>query len=281
MKNKLSSTSELKKLQQKFWDEFKLYAQANYPELGQGITGAQHFYDIKYRRKYYLALTITSNTKLLACGIYIPDSPETYRKFLKNKNKISELASDLEWVAKPKNKVRVIEKSSEGNIREEVNWGQYFEWLGHNALKLQKISEKYYDLDDLVLDEEEFQELSQSGAIKVLKKGKVPRKGKVNSSSSSTWRRDPDMAYTAISNAHFQCEYNPSHQTFESAVTSQQFVEAHHLIPMEFQDKHEASIDVPENIISLCPNCHRAFHNSAVKMKIKLIEKFYKERKTS
>ena len=30
-------------------------------------------------------------------------------------------------------------------------------------------------------------------------------------------------------------------------------MEAHHLIPMEFQDDFEHSIDVPENIISLCP----------------------------
>tara|TARA_B110000902_G_C14245703_1_gene564197 strand:+ start:560 stop:1738 length:1179 start_codon:yes stop_codon:yes gene_type:complete len=134
---------------------------------------------------------------------------------------------------------------------------------------------------DLVLDEEEFQERSQSGTVKVPKKGKIPKKKKINGSTSSTWWRDPDMAYTAISNVNFQCENNPNHETFKSAVTSQQFVEAHHLIPMGFQDKHEASIDVPENIISLCPNCHRAFHNSIDKIKIELIKKFYRERNKS
>ena len=131
---------------------------------------------------------------------------------------------------------------------------------------------------DLVLDEEEFQERSQSGTVKEPKKGKVPKKKKVNSSTSSSWWRDPDMAYTAISNAGFKCENNPSHETFKSAVTSQQFVEAHHLIPMEYQDEHEASIDVPENIISLCPNCHRAFHNSIQEIKIELVKKFFKAR---
>jgi 5-methylcytosine-specific restriction protein A len=134
---------------------------------------------------------------------------------------------------------------------------------------------------DLVLDEEEFQQRSQSGTVKVPKKGKIPKKKKVNDSTSTTWWRDPDMAYTAIFNANFQCENNPSHETFKSAVTSKQFVEAHHLIPMEFQDKYEASIDVPENIISLCPNCHRAFHNSIDKIKIELIKKFYRQRTNS
>ena len=134
---------------------------------------------------------------------------------------------------------------------------------------------------DLVLDEEEFQERAQIGSVRVPKKGKVPKKRKVNGSSSSTWWRDPDMGFTAIYNAGFKCENDPSHETFKSEVTSQQFVEAHHLIPMGFQGDFEVSIDVPENIISLCPNCHRAFHNSIVKTKMELINKFFQDRKES
>jgi 5-methylcytosine-specific restriction protein A len=132
---------------------------------------------------------------------------------------------------------------------------------------------------DLVLDEEEFQERAQSGKVRIPNKGKVPKKKKVNGSTSSTWWRDPDMAFTAISNADFKCENDPNHETFLSSVTSKQFVEAHHLIPMEFQGEFEASIDVPENIISLCPNCHRAFHNSINETKTALIRKFFQQRK--
>jgi 5-methylcytosine-specific restriction protein A len=107
----------------------------------------------------------------------------------------------------------------------------------------------------------------------------VAKKKKVKCSSSLSWRRDPEMGYTAIYNAEFKCENNPDHITFVSSVTSKQFVEAHHLIPMELQDRFEANIDVPENIISLCPNCHRAFHNSIDETKIALIIKFYLLRK--
>ena len=49
------------------------------------------------------------------------------------------------------------------------------------------------------------------------------------------------------------------------------YIEAHHLIPMEYQGDFSVSIDVPENIISLCPNCHRAFHNSVVSNQKNLI----------
>jgi 5-methylcytosine-specific restriction protein A len=131
---------------------------------------------------------------------------------------------------------------------------------------------------DLVLDEEEFQERAQSGKVRIPKKGKISKKKKVNGSTSSTWWRDPDMGFTAISNANFKCENDPNHETFISAVTLKQFVEAHHLLPMEFQDEFEASIDVPENIISLCPNCHRAFHNSINQNKTALISKFFRKR---
>jgi len=67
--------------------------------------------------------------------------------------------------------------------------------------------------------------------------------------------------------------------TFISQKTKKQFVEAHHLIPMEYQDKFDVSIDVPENILSLCPNCHRAFHNSDFELRQKLVIKFYERRK--
>lgn len=39
-------------------------------------------------------------------------------------------------------------------------------------------------------------------------------------------------------------------------------MEAHHLIPMSKQGTFEFDIDVPENILCLCPTCHRKFHLS-------------------
>lgn len=37
-------------------------------------------------------------------------------------------------------------------------------------------------------------------------------------------------------------------------------MEPHHLIPLEFQDYFEYSLDVEANIISLCSNCHNEIH---------------------
>lgn len=58
----------------------------------------------------------------------------------------------------------------------------------------------------------------------------------------------------------------------------QQYVEAHHLIPMKYQNMFEQSLDIPENIVALCPNCHRAIHYGKLEYKNKIIEKLYNKR---
>lgn len=131
------------------------------------------------------------------------------------------------------------------------------------------------------LDEDSFQIEIQKGKRKELQSGAIQKKEKKQSSSSTSWARDSNIAFTALDNANFQCENDPTHKTFISARTGKQFVEAHHLIPMEYQGDFAVSIDVPENIISLCPNCHRAFHNSEPSIQEGLITKFFALRSSS
>jgi len=60
--------------------------------------------------------------------------------------------------------------------------------------------------------------------------------------------------------ADYLCEFNHEHDTFTSKSTDSQYVEAHHLIPFCERWKFDVSIDVIENIVCLCPNCHRQIH---------------------
>lgn len=43
---------------------------------------------------------------------------------------------------------------------------------------------------------------------------------------------------------------------------------------MEFQSRFEVSIDVPENILALCPTCHREFHFGQDDSRKKLLTRF-------
>ena len=58
-------------------------------------------------------------------------------------------------------------------------------------------------------------------------------------------------------------------------------MEAHHLVPVKYQQKiwqkYNINVDCVENIVSLCPTCHRAFHNGTKEVKAQLIENIYNQ----
>lgn len=98
---------------------------------------------------------------------------------------------------------------------------------------------------------------------------------------SKKYKRNPLLGKIAIQNAYYCCEKDARHETFTSAKTKKAFMEAHHLVPVmcqqEIWDKYEINVDCIENIISLCPNCHRAFHNGTKEVKTQMIENLYEK----
>jgi len=95
-----------------------------------------------------------------------------------------------------------------------------------------------------------------------LPKGGVPLPKRAVGATKESFKRDPKMAAMAIAASKYSCEVDAEHETFTSRRTKERFVEAHHLIPMQYQDKFSFSLDIPENIVALCPICHRKFHHS-------------------
>ncbi|MFA2809134.1 HNH endonuclease [Bacillus mycoides] len=104
----------------------------------------------------------------------------------------------------------------------------------------------------------------------------VPSKSK--GEGSGAYKRDSKTAKNAIVLANYKCEIDLNHEDFISKVTKKNYVEAHHLIPMGFQDDFQKSIDVEANIISLCAHCHKKLHHAEYKVIEPLIEKLYDAR---
>ncbi len=68
------------------------------------------------------------------------------------------------------------------------------------------------------------------------------------------------------------------HETFDSK-QGYRYVEAHHLIPMKAQkDFPNINLDRTENIVALCPTCHRAVHLGTKEEKMKHLKPLYDER---
>lgn len=92
--------------------------------------------------------------------------------------------------------------------------------------------------------------------------------------------RDLNAAREALALANYGCEIEVTHETFVSAVTGRNYVEAHHLMPLSRQPGHSGNLDVPANIVALCPNCHRKIHLGNGKDRQEMLSRLYLSRQS-
>jgi 5-methylcytosine-specific restriction protein A len=111
--------------------------------------------------------------------------------------------------------------------------------------------------------------------------GPVPPPEKAPNSKGSAFKRDPKVSGAAISNAGYLCEVDASHLSFVSRTTKKNFVEAHHLVPLQFQDQFTVGLDVVENVIAVCPVCHRKLHHGRMNEKRVVLEQLLNARAES
>jgi 5-methylcytosine-specific restriction protein A len=130
-----------------------------------------------------------------------------------------------------------------------------------------------------VASEEDYQEQAQSTDGKSIPEGPIKKPENSLSRSNASWSRDPGIAKVALEKAGYLCLVDTSHTTFTSKANGKQFVEAHHLVPMEHQGKFDYSLDVPENIVALCPICHRKIHLATAEEMINMLKMLIEERK--
>ncbi len=125
------------------------------------------------------------------------------------------------------------------------------------------------DVENVQLSESEINEANVNSNLPELKE----------LNGNKYWKRDPKKAKEALKKVNFYCEIDAKHKTFESKYSKENFVEAHHLIPMSCQGNFkDISLDILSNIIALCPNCHRAIHNSEQNFQKKLIKQLFDNR---
>ncbi len=79
--------------------------------------------------------------------------------------------------------------------------------------------------------------------------------------------------------SNYNCQFDPSHTTFISKSDKKEYVEGHHLIPFSKRKDFDVNIDIVDNIICLCPNCHRKIHLSVDEERNTIIEKLFNSRK--
>lgn len=109
----------------------------------------------------------------------------------------------------------------------------------------------------------------------------------INSSKKKSPKRDCFIAAKALAYANYECEYDRNHPTFIRKNSGHNYTEPHHLVPIsrtgdftfnKGNDTVAVSLDIPNNIVSLCSHCHNLLHYGRMEEKVHVLRKLYDER---
>ncbi|MEH7072877.1 hypothetical protein V7121_16630 [Neobacillus drentensis] len=75
-----------------------------------------------------------------------------------------------------------------------------------------------------------------------------------------SYPRSHKVSINALRHANNKCEFDDTHLTFTRRNSDLSYTEPHHLVPITYHNNFEVSLDVEENIVSLCCNCHKQIH---------------------
>lgn len=153
LKNAASSEkgnpSELKLLQQSFWQSLKEYVNKldTKSSINYGRTPLpQHWYDISFgTSKANIALTFNSKHNQIGCELYIKNDESIFRAIEKDKDSIEKsLGNDIQFMDLPESAAFRIIKYHSCSPTDENQWENYFNWLNEQAEKFQKTFKKYF-----------------------------------------------------------------------------------------------------------------------------------------
>lgn len=169
----------------------------------------------------------------------------------------------------------------------EYNRSEYFrEYLFLNDYRSVKILKYIYSLETIeYYNEQELEDILENDFKDIIpstpeRKPQLQPKPDTKKNETNTYPRNASYVKQALIQADYKCEINSEHTTFISNATDEQYMEAHHLFPMSIQKEIDFSIDIPANIISLCPTCHRKMHQANLEDKKEMIIGLYEKRKT-
>lgn len=153
------------------------------------------------------------------------------------------------------------------NIKKYKSYAKFNTWVVNSLVDieiLKKVSNKYFISDDLL---GYIKNLYENLKFKDFFFGDDVLSCEINNKTAKQrYKRNAKLISIAKCRDNFICQINHEHITFISNKTN--YVEGHHIVPIFQQKNYEFNLDDVNNIISLCPNCHREIHSADNKDKI-------------
>jgi len=90
----------------------------------------------------------------------------------------------------------------------------------------------------------------------------VPKRkqDEIYKNGQKVYPRNKQTSINALAYAKYVCEVDEMHPTFIRKKSGYNYTEPHHLVPLAYSGDFDVSLDVEENIVSLCSNCHNQIH---------------------
>lgn len=245
----------------------------------------RNYYDIYWDNETRLHFLIRNKPKEKYLSIYIHEDKQVY-EFLKNNINDLNIGLNNEIIIYTSAEEKEL-KHRQLRINYDGNDDNFNEWIIKNAIILKRNLEnilKKYSIQIVELNKEfEHSFIDHMTEISKLELSKFSYTDEIKLKSQPSinkgiflYKRDKHVAINALNIAGFICEIDIEHPCFIRKDGVTPYTEAHHLVPMSLQYKFEYSLDIEENIVSLCSNCHNEIHYG--RNRKKLVEKLYYER---
>ena len=108
---------------------------------------------------------------------------------------------------------------------------------------------------------------------------RMPEKAFDSSNGRKRYKTQKKIKDKVLEDAKYLCNcHDLKHFYFES-VELHNFVEGHHIVPMNRQDEYyfgkNINLDIHQNIAALCPNCHSQIHFGSRQARLKMLSELY------
>jgi len=176
--------------------------------------------------------------------------------------------------------IRINSYSNKMFRKQRIYAGKYPELDAKIISYIEGILENKEILDkDDTEEQEEIQRAEPATTKEIQESSKKPL-NIVSGSQSEGISKNSKISKAALRDVTYTCQIDSNHKTFTTK-QNVPYMEGHHLIPCtlnnskEFESKYNKNIDCYENIVCLCPNCHRAVHFGDWKTKEEKIKIMY------
>lgn len=170
-------------------------------------------------------------------------------------------------------------------LPKEVKYKYYSRFINLEVYNREVIDSS--NISDLEIDNDELEKSYEDNLEKVediytneAKKDELNNREpkKIKTSKGSRYKTDSRIKKAALSECKYMCFYDSTHELFEKK-NGKNYVEGHHIIPMSAQDDFKINLDRTENVVALCPHCHKAIHHGNKSTVMSILEKIFEARK--